>query len=114
MESKWELTPNDGHNRPYRQHGLGIGNRIVAVGSGLMRRLGVMWGDGYECARDEAIQDQWEEDEKFADDLERMSRLFHEASYEFADEGRSRRFRSLYRRATEVQDRWAFRLDQCR
>ena len=36
------MTPNDGHNRPYRQQGLETGNRIVAVGSGLMRRLGAM------------------------------------------------------------------------
>ena len=73
-----------------------------------------MWGDGYECARDEAIQDQWELDEKLSDDLERISRLFHEASYEYADNYRSPRFHSLYRRAVELQERWAYEIEKRR
>lgn len=67
--------------------------------------LGYWEGDAWAARCDAADEEHFREEREF-NALERMSRLYAEMAKEMADEGKTRRWHSLMRRAVDVQARW--------
>lgn len=74
---------------------------------------GLTWnefGGYYEgnawAARCDAIERQQRQEEREHAAMERMSKLYSEMAYEFANEGRTRRWHSLMQRAERLRVWW--------
>ncbi len=66
---------------------------------------GYLEGDAW-AARGDAIEARQRREEREHEAMERTSRLYAEMAKEFADEGKTRRWHSLMRRAEDLRRWW--------
>ena len=69
-------------------------------------QFGNYWEGDYEAARWDAEERRMQREEREADAMTRMSKLYAEMNQEFCEEGKTRRFHSLMCRAEALRELW--------